>query len=297
MVRGLLASLLLGAGSVSAQEVVGKRLFSDTLVISEPFVEDELSLPSFLHFQRPARGDEPRRLSTQIGAELKKRLTPDLELSLAGGLTHLDPDERPSMTGFDNLEVGLKYQFFRNEAREAVASLFLNWEVGGTGRKVTGAESFDTVGPALLFGKGFGDLPDAVSFLKPLAMTGALGARLPTRVSTPNLLQWGFVVEYSLLYLQSFVREVGLPRPFNRMVPLVEMDFQTALDRGSAGKTTGTANPGAVWVGESLQIGVEAVLPINERTGQNVGVRAFVRISLDEIFGGRLGRPLFGGNR
>ena len=33
----------------SAQEIVGKRQFSDQLVVSEPFVEDELEFPSILH--------------------------------------------------------------------------------------------------------------------------------------------------------------------------------------------------------------------------------------------------------
>jgi hypothetical protein len=78
------------------------------------------------------------------------------------------------------------------------------------------------------------------------------------------------------------------------MIPLVEVDMQTAIDRGAAGKTFGTVNPGVVWVGKGLQVGVEAILPVNERSGKNVGVRAFLRIGLDEIFGGRLGRPVFG---
>ena len=47
------------ASTASAQEVVGKRMFSDTLVISEPFVEDEVS-PSFLRLLRPRTGDTPR---------------------------------------------------------------------------------------------------------------------------------------------------------------------------------------------------------------------------------------------
>ena len=118
----------------SAQEIVGKRQFSDQLVVSEPFVEDELEFPSILHILRPRRGDAPRAQETQIGAELKKRLTPDFEISLAGGFTDLSPDGKPTVTGFDNLEVGLKYQFLRDPSREAVASIALSWEVGGTGR-------------------------------------------------------------------------------------------------------------------------------------------------------------------
>lgn len=293
-----------------AQETVGRRLFSDQLVISEPFVEDELTLPSLLHIRRPRTAGEPDAPTTQIGAELKKRLTPDLEVSVSGGLTHLHPDGASSLTGFDNLEVGLKYQLLRDPAGEAVASVALGWEVGGTGRAATGAESFATLSPALLFGKGFGDLPETLASLKPFAVAGLLGMALPTRASSrelsvdtgevsihrhPNLLKWGLLLEYSLPYLESFVNDLGLPPPLSGLVPLVELDLQTALDRGAGGKTTGTANAGAVWVGRSIQIGFEAVVPINERSGKNVGVRGFVRLDLELILGERAGRPIFGG--
>ena len=293
---------------MSGQEGVGRRLFPDQLVISEPFVEDELSLPSILHLRRPATGGESQVLATQFRGELKKRLTPNLEGSVSGGLTLLNPDGKSSMAGVDNLELGLKYQFLRSPDREAVASAALEWEVGGTGRRATGAESFDTISPVILFGKGFGDLTDALAGLRPLAVSGLLGASIPTRSNTrtttgnavtieqhPHMLKWGGVIEYSLPYLQSYVRDVGLPTPFDRMVLLAELDFQTAVDQDAAGKTRGTANLGFVWVGPGVQIAVEAVAPVNDRSGKNVGVRAFLRIGLDEVFGGRLGRPLFGG--
>jgi len=95
-------------------------------------------LPSILHIRRPGTAREPGTLVTQIGAEIKKRLTPTLELSVSGGLSHLNSDEKRSQTGFDNLAIGLKYQVFTSESREAVLSAALGWEVGGTGRKATG---------------------------------------------------------------------------------------------------------------------------------------------------------------
>jgi hypothetical protein len=101
------------------------------------------------------------------------------------------------------------------------------------------------------------------------------------------------VVEYSLPYLQGHVRDVNLPPVVRQVFPLVELDLQTALDRGAGGQTTGTVNPGFVWVGEAVQIGIEGVFPINDRTGKTVGVRAFVRFDLNGILPG-LGRPLFG---
>ena len=288
----------------SAQEVVGKRQFSDQLVIAEPFVEDELEFPVFSHILRPRHGDEPRARETRIGAELKKRLTADFEVSLAGGLTELSPDGKPTVIGFENLEVGLKYQFLRDPSREAVASIALSWEVGGTGRTATGAESFDTFSPALLGGKGLGDLPDPVAALRPLVLAGRLGADIPSRarsrtadgdeVRHPNSLAWGALVGYSLPYLQAYVKDLGLPAPLDGIVALAELDLHTALDRGQSGRTTGTTNIGAVWIGKGIQIGLETVVPVNERSGKNVGIRGFVRFDLDRVLGERAGRPLFG---
>ena len=57
----------------------------------------------------------------------------------------------------------------------------------------------------------------------------------------------------------------------------------SALDRGGGGKTTGTVNPGA---GETIQIGIEGVFPINDRTGKHGGVRACLRVDLDPLLPG-----------
>lgn len=314
LLAGFLSILALttGAGPASAHGLAGKRFFPATLVIDDPFVADELALPSVFHIKKPAKEKEPATRETEVKGEFSKRLTSNLGLSLEGELIHLDPDGRkPAQTGFGNLEVGLKYQFFKSDPHEAILSLGLGWEVGGTGRKAVEAESFDVLNPTLFFGKGFGDLPDALPFLRPLAVTGVVGGKIPTRRSTkkvkveadeveveterhPHIFQWGFVVEYSLPYLQSFVKDVGLPAPFNRVIPVVEMNFETFLDRGSGGKTNGTVNPGILWAGKSFEIGLEAVFPINDRTGKNVGVRGMLHFFLDDLFPTSLGRPIFG---
>jgi len=94
------------------QEVIGQRLFSDQLVIAEPFVEDELSMPSLLHIRKPAGGGERRSTITEIGAELKKRITSNLEVSVSGGLELLSVDHASLRSGFENLGLGLKYQCY-----------------------------------------------------------------------------------------------------------------------------------------------------------------------------------------
>ena len=303
--------LTLVTSPAGAHGLAGKRFFPSTLAIEDPFVSDELTLPNVLHIKRPASGDEPATRETEISGEISKRITRFFGISIEGELVHLDPDGASSKTGFGNLEIGLKWQAFTSAEHEALVSLGLGWEVGGTGRKDTEAQSFDVVTPSVLFGKGFGDLPDSVWMLKPLALTGSVGLAIPTRSRTrtvtvegdeveeeierhPHVLQWGFALEYSLPYLTSFVRDVGLPSFVRRLIPLVEVELQTPLDRGQGGRTTGTVNPGVIWAGRFFQVGVEAVVPINERTGKNVGVRGMVHFFLDDLFPTSFGRPLFG---
>jgi hypothetical protein len=294
-----------------AHGFAGQRFFPTTLAIDDPFVSDELSF-LFRHIKEPGQGEEPATVSTEIAAEYTKRLTPRLGLSLGGTFRHLAPDEGDTDNGFGNLEVGAKYQLVTSASAEALLSVGLSAEVGGTGSRSVGAESFSTLSPGLFFGKGFGDLPATVPFLRPFALTGVLAGNIPTSRETvttrfdpdsgtfmqdierhPVTLSWGVTLQYNLQYLQAFVKDIGLGAPFNRMIPLVELALETCLNRGCGGQTTGTVNPGVIWFGKYLQLGVEAIIPINERTGKNVGVLGLVHFFIDDLFPHSLGRPLF----
>jgi hypothetical protein len=288
-------------GHAAAHGLIGQRFFPATLAIDDPFVADELSLPTILHIRNRGSEEDPPTLQTDLSGEFSKRLSPNLGFSLGGTYTLLDPDPGPLVSGWDNMEVSLKYVFWKSPAHETLLSAGVSWDVGGTGSKRIGAESFDTVTPQLFFGKGFGDLPDAADWLRPVALTGALGLDIPTRrfnqtISVnddgdveverelnPKTMQWGFSVQYNLQYLQSFVRDVGLPAPFNRMIPLVEFTMQTPVEGPHAGRTTGTVNPGVIWFGRYFQLGIEAVIPVNTMTGKNVGVLAQLHFYLDDI--------------
>ena len=308
----LLALGLWPAASASAHGLAGKRFFPSTLTIDDPFVSDELTLPEFVLFKTPPTNDAPSSKVTSISGEFSKRIFPNLGLTLAGEWNNLDPsDNDRTESGFGNLEMTLKYQFFTSAPHEMILSAAFGWEAGGTGRKKAGAESFDLFKPAILFGKGMGDLPDALAYLKPFAVTGIVEGVLPSRSGNktftlnddgdleveieknPNVFHWGFAVMYSLPYLQSFVKDVGLPAVIRQLIPLVEIDINNPLDRGFAGKTTGTVNPGIIWAGKYFQLGLEAILPINDRTGRNVGVRGQIHFFLDDIFPNTLGQPLF----
>ena len=301
--------LAAGSGMAFAHGFAGKRFFPATIATDDPFVADELSLPTISTFRQPADDKGPATQDTELSVELSKRITSTLGLSLGAGWKRLQPEGLPSITGMNNMEGSLKYQFYKNDAHETILSAGVGVEVGGTGNSRVGADSFSTWTPAFFFGKGFGDLPDRMNALKPLAVTGTLGVSFPSRASTttintdtgdtdveqhPHMLQWGLAIEYSFIYLQSIVMDIGLVQPISRMIPIIELAMETPLDRGS-GPTTGTVNPGIIWAGSYFQIGVEAIIPVNVHMGHNVGVLGQLHFFIDDLFPHSVGRPLFGG--
>jgi hypothetical protein len=291
----------------------GARFFPATLSTDDPFVSDELSLPTVSTIRTP---DDGGTRETDISIDISKRITPEFAIEVGDTFTAFNPREGRAANGFGNLELGGKYQLLKNDEHEAIGSIGLGVEIGGTGGRSVGADSFSTWAPGIFFGKGFGDLPNEVRFLKPFAITGQLGVAIPTSASTrsvtvdvqtgerdteierhPDVLEWGFALEYSLIYLQSQVQDLHLHAPLDRLIPLVEFALETPLNRGEEGQTTGTINPGVIWAGKYFQVGVEAVIPINERTGNNVGMIAQLHFFVDDLFPHSLGRPLFGGNK
>ena len=56
--------------------------------------------------------------------------------------------------------------------------------------------------------------------------------------------------------------------------------------------TTGTVNPGVIYVGKTYQVGVEALEPINRESGGKVDVIGQLHLYLDDMFPNTIGRPL-----
>jgi len=52
---------------------VGKRFFPATLATDDPFIADELSLPTISYFKTPANGDEPVTRQTDFSLDVSKR--------------------------------------------------------------------------------------------------------------------------------------------------------------------------------------------------------------------------------
>src|SRR5690349_15308615 len=133
------AALVSGGGAAFAHGVAGDRFFPATILTDDPFVADEVSLPTFTRSPTGPDRDQEYELEFEFG----KRLTPDFGLSLGYNWKYLQPKEAPAVTGFETLQAGLAYQLFRDAPHEATGLLGLNAAFGHTGRvQALGAPDF-----------------------------------------------------------------------------------------------------------------------------------------------------------
>jgi hypothetical protein len=51
---------------------------------------------------------------------------------------------------------------------------------------------------------------------------------------------------------------------------VVEFAMESCLDGPCQGQTNGTVNPGLIWFGDYIQMGLAAQVPVNHRTASNV---------------------------
>jgi hypothetical protein len=265
----VLTAVHFGTESAAAHGFAGDRFFPPTIATDDPFATDELMFPSVSYFKSPAGNGSPAVGTTDIGFEFDKEIFPKFALGISGDWLNLKPDGQRAARGFDDFTMSAKYQLWQNDPHEAIFSVGGEWEIGGTGSKQVGADTANTFTPTLYFGKGFGDLPTSLTWLRPGAITGTVGEDLPASAA-PNSLEWGFALEYSLPYLQSQVKDLGLPQPFRNMIPVVEFSFTSPENRGG-GPTTGTINPGILYENNYFQLGAEAIIPANRSTGHEVG--------------------------
>jgi hypothetical protein len=304
----VVCNLLIPSSAALAHCLVGNRFFPATLNVDDPCVADEMSLPTVDTFKT---ADDPPLRQTDIAFDFSKRITESFGITVGSSWTNLRQPDGRNVSGFQNLGTTFQFQLWKDPARELalLAGVIVDW--GGTGASGVGANSFSTITPTFYFGKGLGELPDTIGWARPFAVTGQVGYSIPTSSSTfsvdpdsgnllitpnPQFLVYGATLQYSMPYLKSAVIDLQLPDFLNHLIPIVESQFQTPAGNsfGTSLVTTGTVNPGVIWVGNYYQVGVEAIVPINRQSGTGVGVIGQLHLYLDDLFPHGIGQPLFG---
>jgi hypothetical protein len=313
--------LLLATCSEASAAYVGDRFFPSTLATTVPTPADFYNPPYFVKLPDTATTHE-----IDIPSTYSRLVTKDWGVFFTETFRILDVANKGRLSGFDNLVIGTQYQLYTNPEHQFVFTVGGTAAIGGTGAPGI-ASSFSTLTPTIYIGKGFGDLPDLVAWLRPLTISATAAVAVPTESSTltslgtvnlpraetgaftslstvpsgattlsetinPKILQLGFALEYSLVSNQyTGANRTGTRYP-EGWVPLIEFTTATPLNGPLAGRTTGTINPGVVWVSRYLQAGVEAIIPMDAHSGRDLGVRAQAHLYLSEIFPDL--KPIFG---
>jgi hypothetical protein len=300
------ASLLcLSPALAFAHVVAGDRIFPVTLTFDDPGVSDEASLPAFTYQRGGADGGTGPSHNFDFGYEFDKTITPNTALILNGGYTLSQINGSKTQAGFDNLVITGKWQAYTNAAHEFVVSLGIQREIGGTGTLHTGGDAYGSTSPTGYFGKGLGDLP--IGALRPLAVTGELSYTIADKalktVSTGDMVTqnngsnnaWSgaMSLQYSIPYLQTQVKDYGLPSFIGNLVPIVEVAWSSPASSPSSQGTTWTVAPGVIYMAQWGEVGLEALIPGNKTTGTNVGAVALVHFFFDDLFPNSIGKPLF----
>ena len=303
----LAAAMLVVSQTAQAHGIVGNRVFPGTLAFDDPAVMDELVFPAVTSLKHPGEGADVT--DDRINGSFTRLLTSTLSLGIESGWIHRNwgPSQR---SGFDMTALTLKDLLYKNASHEVMISTGLAWGIGHSGAQGVNANKPDVLRPGLFFGKGFGDAPQSLSWLRPFAVTGAItlehpmtgssinfgvdemtGELVPMLMRNVDTLRWGFSLQYSTYYLSSRYIAGKLPKnePVNQFIPLVEFAFDTP--RGE--KTAGTVNPGLAYIADKWQIAAEAIVPLNSEGGRTIGVRAHVFLFLDDLFPAVFGKPLF----
>lgn len=298
----LLALLAIPAGA-QAHGIAGNRLFPGTLTFDDPAVADEFTGPILSRQKHPVPGG-PVVLDTSVSAAISRILIPGLAIGADSVWTEHDADDGSSVQGIGATHLSVKGQLYENDPHETLLAASLSWGVGGVGNPDLHAHTYNTLEPGLSFGRGFGDLPHALGWLRPFGIAGGLVVDFPLAgksrrasdgalADNPIIVHTGFALEYSTLYLTD--RFTGGPpteEPLHQFVPLVEFQFDSPLNGGFGTKTAATVNPGLSYTAQTWQVSAEAIVPLNS-LGGSAGFRVGVLLFLDDLIPSLFGRPVF----
>jgi len=283
-------AILIAPAPIRAHGFESDRFFPPTPLTDDPFAVDELSLPEIQY--NPASANR----ELDVTGSFTKEIFPKFALSIQDTYVNLNPKGGPAQDGWSPLTLNAKYQLWEIPGHEFILALGSDFTLGGTGSKALPSyQYYTTYTPSLYLGKGFNEFPDNLKYLRPFAFTAVIGYDLYSNAAASNALEWSGSLQYQLDYLQQHVEDIGLPKPFRDMIPLVEFQMTTPTNR-SAQPTTGTINPGVLWEGQYCQLSLEASIPLNSRSGPAVGGLFQIQFFIDDLFPKVFGHPLFLGD-
>ncbi len=276
----IVAAILMAPEIARAHGTVGSYTFLEPIVTEDanPKNEFDVLAPSW---HRTADGRE-----FSLGSSLEKKLSENSSVLLGTEWIASSPKEGPYQTGFNNLEVLLKYAFLtipEHQFRVSIAGL-MNLP---TGNPSVQDQSHTSIGPELLWAKGMGDLPQALKYLQPIGFQGDFGYLPAIGGHTSHEMFADEVVEYSIPYLSDNVKDFGLKWPLRNMYLYTEFNYDQLIS-GPSGQTFPDirVTPGIAYMDHYLELSLATQFPINNATVPNAhaAVLGLVDLFIDDIF-------------
>ena len=309
--RYLIAAFVAGTAPLAqrayAHGFAGDHMFISTLLIDDPNVADEASLPTFSYLPQASDGGATPNLYG-LGFEFDKRITENFGFAVNDGYNWLTQPGAKTANGWNNLAVTLKYKPYVNAEHEFMLSVGVERDLARTGANGTNGAALDnddssSTTPTIYFGKGFGDIP--VGWLRPFALTGELGYTIadkklrvdpgtfePVNNGLSNAWSGGLSLQYSIRYLSSQVKDYGLADFVNKLTPVVELSWSSPASRPTQDTTQYLWGIGVNYTATTYAVGMEALIPGNRETGSHLGVIAQFHLYFDDLFPHSLGKPI-----
>jgi hypothetical protein len=285
----------------------GDHMFISTLLIDDPNVADEMSLPTFSYLPQPVSGG-PAPNQYGSGFEYDKRITETFGFALNEGYTWLTQPGDKTANGWQNLIVTLKWKPYVSPGHEFMMSLGVQRVIAGVGAQGPNGATIDndpssSTIPTFYFGKGFGDVP--VGWIRPIALTGELGYQIADEKLKGNAVSpsgynngisngWtgGLSLQYSIRYLSAQVKDYGLPDFVNKLTPVVELTWSTPASKPTQDTTQYLFGVGVNYTATNYAVGLEALIPGNRASGSHLGIIAQFHLYFDDLFPHSLGKPI-----
>jgi hypothetical protein len=283
-----LAAALLASSPhfASAYVAAGDRTFPAMILLPQVAPADQL-------YVTPTTQPMSEGRSTDVAVNFAKTLTERLGVRFEEDYTWLGRNGASTLTGWQNLNIVTQYLAILEPAHEALLTVGVDREWGGTGARRVGASPKGATAPTVYFGKGLGDLD--LGYLRPFAVTGSIGYQFADAPPRPDNLLTGIAIEYSIPYLESKVRSFDMPDILRGMTPLVETFVTTATRNRGGDRTSVVFGPGVNYAGEGWEFIIEALVPAGLPAGRGLGVAAQFNLSLDYFFPDSIGKPIFSG--
>jgi hypothetical protein len=308
--RSLLPALVAGTIALSnhayAHGFAGDHMFISTLLIDDPNVADEASLPTFQFL--PSSTDNGTSFTNNLGFEFDKRITENFGFSINDGYTWLTQPGAKTANGWNNIVATLKYKPYVNAEHEflfsvGVQRVFARTGANGTNGAVLDNDDSSSTIPTFYFGKGFGDIP--VGWIRPFMLTGELGYQIadtklkmdpvsytPINNGISNAWTGGLSLQYSIRYLSAQVKDYGLPDFVNKLTPVVELSWSSPASKPTQDATQYLWGVGLNYTATTWATTLELLVPGNSATGSHLGVIAQFHLYFDDLFPRSLGAPI-----